>query len=82
MEFGKAIRTETRADILKEAIDLNYVVTGLLLMLGITPSQIVAAENRICDNNMQKLEHGTIDDNNKLIKPKGHPKVDLTDLVA
>lgn len=80
-ELCDALMREKRKDILKEAIDLDVVVTGLLLMLHITPEAIAAAEVRVCENNLAKVENGTLDDHMKLVKPKNHPKVDLSDLI-
>ena len=79
-EVVNALHSENAEDALKELTDLMYVTVGALVAYK---WDAASAWDRVQDNNMKKVEKGTIDrDTGKLIKPRRHPKVSLRDLVG
>lgn len=79
-ELIGALTNEGKEDVLKEATDLVYVIFGALARFGLDKN-FMPAFNRTHENNLLKINYGWLD-NGKLNKPKGHPKVDLRDLVS
>lgn len=80
-ELEDALNNENHAQVLKELCDLLYVIYGTAVVYGIRPEVILNAFRKVHANNMAKILHGTLDERGKLIKPKDHPKVDLSEEV-
>lgn len=76
-ELVQALMHEDAAAVFKEALDLIYVTLGTTEAYGLP---WVTGFLRVHDNNMAKID-GSSFDGQKLIKPKDHPKVILTDLL-
>ena len=55
--------------------DIQYVNEGAALTWGIPLQKCF---DLVADNNELKLKNGTINEFGKLVKPKDHPKVDLS----
>lgn len=68
---------ESRADVVKETTDMDYVSIGTKLAFGIPYWESFW---RVHENNMRKIEEGTVREDGKLIKSPYHPKVNLEDL--
>ena len=77
-ELSDAIGELDKAHILKEAVDLIYVVIGMCVRYGWALDE---AFNRVHENNMLKIKTGTVRPDGKLVKHELHPKVLLKDLV-
>jgi hypothetical protein len=71
---------EPAENVLKEALDLEYVLHYFLATFFDSAS-ISIARARIHENNLAKVKNGTIREDGKLVKPADHPKVNLSDLV-
>lgn len=67
-----------RGALLKELCDLVYVAVGTAEALSMN---FDVAFNRVHINNMLKLEGMEMREDGKVLKAKGHPAVDLEDLV-
>jgi|DEB0MinimDraft_3_1074331.scaffolds.fasta_scaffold00749_4 NTP pyrophosphatase (non-canonical NTP hydrolase) len=63
-----------RHEILKELCDTVYVLHAITMAYGME-DKFETAFSIVHANNMDKIRHGTIDENGKLIKPKHHPSV-------
>jgi len=63
-----------RHEILKELCDVVYVLHAITMAYGME-DKFETAFSIVHANNMDKIRHGTIDENGKLIKPKHHPSV-------
>ena len=70
----------SEAHLLKEICDVLVVVYGTAVTY-FDPEVVEEAFNRVHENNMMKIDTGTIV-NGKLVKIKNHPKVDLRDLTG
>lgn len=78
-ELDEALTEGTKADVAKEAIDLIYVAVGTLVRYGI-PLERCFME--VHENNMAKIEAATVNEWGKLVKPKQHPKPDMSLIVG
>lgn len=67
-------------EVLKEAADVQVVLSRLIYLLGLAPV-FPEAFKRVMDNSELKLTNGTIRKDGKLVKAPSHPKPDLKDLV-
>lgn len=77
-EFWDAVNNgEPKENVTKELGDLLYTLIQFAVVFDLP---IVEAMNRICKNNIQKWETGTINEAGKLVKHLDHPKVNLKDL--
>ena len=75
-ELSQAILMSDALGIAKEAIDLIYVVVGLLLSMGVNPKR---AWQLVHDSNMQKMEPNVVKDSSgKIQKPQGWVPPDMT----
>lgn len=78
MEAELKISDESMMDSLEKIIDgccdLKVVTTGTLIACGI-PDEYV--QKLVDDNNLDKIERGTIRDDGKLIKPDDHQPPDI-----
>jgi len=63
-----------RYEVLKELCDTVYVLHAITMAYGME-DKFETAFNIVHANNMDKIRHGTVDENGKLIKPKDHPSV-------
>lgn len=70
----------TKAHLLKEICDTLYVVFGTAVCY-FEPEVIVEGFSRTHQNNMDKINNGSIE-NGKLVKAKDHAKVVLSDLTG
>lgn len=77
-ELRDALLFEDQKQVLKECIDLLYVVFGTLATYDLPLSEPWAA---VHENNMAKIKDGTVDTNGKLLKSRHHPKVDLSEFL-
>jgi hypothetical protein len=66
------------ANVAKETSDMDYVSIGTKVAYGIPYWETFWL---VHENNMRKIETGTVNEYGKLVKSKDHPKVDLTGVV-
>jgi|TARA_R100000008_G_scaffold39262_3_gene22458 hypothetical protein len=66
--------------VMKELCDVLYVVFGFASRFK-ELKYVDEAFIRVHNNNMQKLEKGTVRSDGKIVKPKGHLPPDLSDLI-
>lgn len=70
------------AALLKELCDLQYVLSGTIYEMGLSPV-FDEAFQRVHDNNMSKIKDGfVVREDGKVTKPKDYKKVELEDLIA
>jgi NTP pyrophosphatase (non-canonical NTP hydrolase) len=75
-EFMEAVEQgQPDQDVLKEMCDLIYVVVRMAVVFEFP---LEPAFRRVHENNMAKIKNGTFNEDGKLVKPKDHPKPDLT----
>tara|TARA_R110001606_G_C15339455_1_gene646396 strand:- start:228 stop:647 length:420 start_codon:yes stop_codon:yes gene_type:complete len=82
VERGASVTAVSRGRLLKELCDLQYVLSGTAVSLGLN---IEVAFNRVHDSNMSKLgEDGkpVYREDGKIIKGKNYRPPNLGDLVA
>lgn len=77
-ELIEALLAKDKEQVLKELCDVLYVTLAIAVLYDLN---VGAALNRVHANNMKKMEKGEINGSGKLLKPQGHPKVNLSDLV-
>jgi hypothetical protein len=77
-EVEEACDQGSLADVAKETSDMDYVSIGTKLAYGIPYWETFWL---VHENNMRKIETGTVNEYGKLTKSKDHPKVDLTGVV-
>lgn len=78
-ELEDALNNETPEQVLKELSDLLYVILGTMVVYSLPPHIVRSAFEKVHANNMAKITFGTVNEAGKLIKPKDHPKVDLSE---
>ncbi len=78
-ELMDAYYNKSKAEVLKEMMDVQYVLARAMYLFGMG-NVVDAAFNRVHDNNMLKINTGSFREDGKLVKPADHPKTDLSDL--
>lgn len=79
-EYGtKKEQLETRANLVKEIADVQYVLSQLALFYNV---DLQTAFNRVANNNMTKVVDGKViyREDGKILKPEGYVKADMTGL--
>jgi len=77
-ELIEALGQKTADEVLKELVDVIYVVVRIAAIYG---WPLEEAFSRVHENNMAKVANGIVRNDGKLTKAANHPKVDLKDLV-
>lgn len=80
-ELDEAIKSGDRAEILKETLDLIWVLLGNLMRHGIAPWQIAAGWNALFWSNMSK-KGGKLDEHGKLTKPDTYRPADMASVLG
>jgi phosphoribosyl-ATP pyrophosphohydrolase len=78
-EVSEELIDGTKAGLAKELADLLYVVFGTAAEYNIPLWDVFL---RVHVNNLLKIKNSHFNDFGKLVKPKDHPKVDLSDIVG
>ena len=80
---GKVIPIDLKEHMFKEACDLQYVLSGLMITMGFA-DDFDPAFNRVHSSNMSKFDNGKAvkDKRGKVIKGPSYRKAVLTDLVS
>ena len=77
-ELIEALEGNEPKAVMKEAVDVMFVVAALFSMYGWDYGEAV---KRVAKNNIAKLKNGSIRDDGKILKSKDHPAVELRGLV-
>lgn len=75
-ELDEAVRSGDRAQILKESLDLIWVILGNLNRHGISPEQVDHGWDRLCRSNQSKVG-APLDANGKLTKGPNYVPADM-----
>lgn len=80
LEIGKGVNTKQRENILKEMADLQYVLSGMAVAIGL---DLEEAFNRVHVSNMSKVK-GPVKrrEDGKVMKPEFYMEPILEDLVC
>lgn len=76
-EFVEAVYEKDKPEVLKELCDLLVVLLRFAVHYDLPLNK---AFERVYENNMAKAKGLRVREDGKVLKPEGHPKVNLTDL--
>ena len=80
-ELDEAVKSGDRAEILKESLDLIWVILGNLLRHRIAPWQIAAGWDELCNSNHSKVG-APLDEHGKLTKGSRYFAADMASVLG